>query len=190
MGLYSDKSSLSAANVNSEVDTALQSTAVTVAGTTTNSVANRLASIHHRQKMKCVSAASNVLIGSAGSDGELAVVDLDDKEGFISSVDLFVDSGTAGSQADSAFTLNVELNNTASTAVSLCASGAFSTYWKAARQWSATINQNAGGVSDSVRFPINLPFTSTTDALKVYINLTKGSGGGAVYLIVNYGEVI
>ena len=84
----------------------------------------------------------------------------------------------------------MELNDTASTAVSLCASGLFNTYWKANRMWSATVSQNAAGVADCVRFPINLPFTSTTDALKVYINLTAGSGGGAVFLMVNYGEVI
>ena len=186
-------STLTAANIETEAedgcDLALDN-AVTVAGTTTNSVANRVASIHDRQKMKWQWAASYILLGSAGSSGVHAVVDLDSKEGFLSCVDLFVDSGTAGSQADSAFTLNVELNDTASTAVSLCASGLFNTYWKANRMWSATVAQNAAGVADAVRFPINLPFTSTTDALKVYINLTAGSGGGAVFLIVNYGELI
>ena len=178
-----------AAQINAEVDTAVAGTAVTTSDTA-NSIGYRVASIHDRQKMKWQWAASYILIGSAGSDGEHAVVDLDSKEGFLSCVDLFVDSGTSGSQADAAFTLNVELNDTASTAVSLCASGLFNTYWKANRMWSATVAQNAAGVADCVRFPINLPFTSTTDALKVYINLTAGSGGGAVYLMVNYGEVI
>jgi len=181
-------STLTGANIEDQCDNALDNAVTT--SKTANSIGYRVASMHDRQKMKWQWAASYILLGSAGSSGEHAVVDLDNKEGFLSCVDLFVDSGVAGAQADSAFTLNVELNDTASTAVSLCASGLFNTYWKANRMWSATVSQNAAGVADCVRFPINLPFTSTTDALKVYINLTAGSGGGAVFLMVNYGEVI
>ena len=182
---------LSAANVNTEVDTALQSTAVTVAGTTANSVASRVASMHGRQKLKWQWAAAYILLGSASSDGDHVVVELDAKEGFLSCVDIFCDNATAGNQADASFTLNIELNDTASTAVSLCASGLFNTYWKANRMWGATTAANAAGVADTIRFPVNLPFTNTSaDSLKVFINLTKGSAGGAIFLMVNYGEVI
>ena len=175
---------LTAANIESYVDNSLDNA---ISSPTANSAAAILEQLNKGTKVDFKEAYANILIGSSGSSGYNSVVDVDNKVGSLTSIDIYVPNATAGQQAGATATLSVALSGGTASTIELCVNGTFSINWLIHRDGIASA---AAGVADHTRYHFNQPFISTTNSLNVGVTVTPGSAGGEMHMRVLYAQEI
>ena len=177
-------STLTAANIEDQCDNSLNNA---ISSPAANSAAGILEQLNKGTKVDFKEAYANILIGSSGSSGYNSVVDVDNKVGALTSIDIYVPNATAGQQAGATATLSVALSGGTASTIELCVNGTFSINWLIHRDGIASA---AAGVADHTRYHFNQPFISTTNSLNVGVTVTPGSAGGEMHMRVLYAQEI
>ena len=119
MGLYSDKSTDISGGVDTSLNTAIPSSP------TADSVNAVLQQLGKGTKVDFKEAYASIQIGSSGSSGYNSIIDVDDKVGWLTSIDVYVPNATAGQQAGAYATLSVALSGGTADTIELCYNGSF-----------------------------------------------------------------
>ena len=171
---------LTLANLETQCDNSLDNA---ISSPTANSAAGILEQLNKGTKVDFKEAYANIQIGSSGSSGYNSIVDVDDKVGWLTSIDVYVSNATAGQQAGAYATLSVALSGGTADTIEMCYNGSFQINWLIHRDGIASA---ASGVADHVRYHFNQPFISTTNSLNVGVTVTPGSAGGELFMRVMY----
>ena len=173
-------STLTAANIEDQCDNSLNNA---ISSPAANSAAGILEQLNKGTKVDFKEAYANILLGTAGSSGYTSIVDVDNKVGSLTSIDIYVPNATAGQQAGAYATLSVALSGGTADTIELCYNGSFQINWLIHRDGISTA---AAGAGDHARYHFNQPFISTTNSLNVGVTVTPGSAGGEMFVRVMY----